>query len=724
MKFKLLLLSLFSLNVSAAQHSDQSDLFDIPLNKLKEIPVTSIDFSNRSLTDSFASAYVISSQQIESLPMIYLADYFELLIPSTVVAPQGTNGAGLGMRGSGRGGGVRTLTLWDGHSLNRKDSDGNMGVMYSPFLNDLHQIEVVLGPGSVKHGTGALNGYVNFVPKSGQTFQGSKVDLDYGFNDDSQRLQYQTGMNFGNNRDFYIYAGFFHADGFQLHNDFGGSNATSANERRKFENRSINKQGNYEPSYKLSMNWTHDRFNLKALFEHLEFNPGGLVADRTALNQRTSLSVQPKYTFQLPMNTTFEVSSALTMFDKSRIRHPINNSVEFDESGGRETSFEMRATLQTLHFNNHELTLGAQVNWFDTTSEKHFFSTDPISHNTFVNGKWQEYSLFFEDNYHFSENTTLVTGLRFDEAKFNNNFRFEGDSPNILEFKPDDISNLSPRIAITHKTPKDYLFRAVYQEGFAYPNVSSYSRTFRVNNFLQSQGLEPFDIREEEKLKSIEFGVRGSLIKDELLFDVSVYYNRYKNNARFVNLRNNDTFLPSSIDRDIIPSNITGIVVSLEDDVDGYGTELSLNWKPSNTFFVNVSYAYAVPDHINAEENVFADLANDSLSQWTRFPKHQFKADVNYKYNNWQFSVAGTYQSGIEFDKRFAPTRENTEDEFVRVNAGLNYRLSDKASVSLIAKNIFNNNTPRINADPSRAWQGSLGTDERLIYLGFRYSFD
>ena len=153
--------------------------------------------------------------------------------------------------------------MWDGHSQNRKDTDGNTAAIYYPLLNDIHQIEVVHGPGSVKHGTGALDGYINFVPKSGQNFQGSKIDLDYGTDDNSQRLQMQHGKRFGNNHDIYVYAGIFHADGFRLTNDFGGSTASTASERNKFANRDQILTGDYDPSYKLSMNWTQDRFNLK-----------------------------------------------------------------------------------------------------------------------------------------------------------------------------------------------------------------------------------------------------------------------------------------------------------------------------------------------------------------------------------------------------------------------------------------------------------------------------
>ena len=720
---KLLLPLALASTTANAQNSEQADLFDMPLQDLQNITVSSIDFSNRSLKDSFGSAHVITSQMIESMPMITLADYIEMLIPSTNIVPQGNNGAGVGIRGSAKGGAVRTLTMWDGHSQNRKDAEGNSSVLYSPLLNDLHQIEVVLGPGSIKHGTGAIDGYINFVPKSGQNFQGSKVDFDYGSDDSSQRLQLQHGKRIDSNHDLYVYAGVFQADGFRLSNDFGGSVAPAPNERNKFANRDEIISGDYEPSYKLSMNWTQGRFNLKSFFEHLEFDPGGVIAGKNTFNQRSSLSVQPKYTFQLPGKTSFELSSAATLFDRSSVRHPINGNSRFEEVGGRESAVELRGSLQTFYFNDHELTLGAQMKWLDTTSKKQFFSADATSNRANVDGKWQEYSVYLEDIFSLTDKTTFIAGLRYDGAKFNSDLRFETEGLDQLTFRPPDISNVSPRLGLTHKFDNDYLFRAGYSEGFSYPNASSYTRTFRANEFLESRGLALFEPSKPGSLKTYELGLRGDLIKDELLFDLSLYYNRYGKTSSFVNFRNNPSFLPGNLGIEDIPDDIFGIVTTLENGIDGYGSELSLSWKPTQSFIANLSYSYAVPDHVNAEDNESTGVANETLSEWSHFPKHQLKSNLNLKYKKWQFNLTGIYQSGLEINRRFTPTRSNAEDEFVRVNFRVNYMLNKKTNLSFIAKNIFNNNTPRTTFDPSRAWQGALGTDERLFYLGLSYSF-
>ena len=217
--------------------------------------------------------------------------------------------------------------------------------------------------------------------------------------------------------------------------------------------------------------------------------------------------------------------------------------------------------------------------------------------------------MYLEVIYSLSEKTSFIAGLRYDGAKFSDNFRFDGNNLDAIEFKPDDISNVSPRIGMTHRLDNDFLFRSVYSEGFTYPNLSSYSRTFRVNEFLKSEGLELFDSQKTETKQSLELGLRGDLIDNELLFDFSIYYNRYKNNSSFVNFRSNPDILPGNLSIEDIPNDVFGIFTNLENDLDGYGSEFSLSWKPNNTFFANMSYSYAVPDHVDVQDNVTTGVA-------------------------------------------------------------------------------------------------------------------
>ena len=717
----LFILLLFS-NTVQSQPYERDDPFALTLDELKHINVESIDFTNRTLNDSFASAHVITSNMIEQLPMFTLSDYFELLIPGVIVHPQGTIGSGFGVRGQSLVDSKHTLVLWDGHSLNRLTANGNMSLYHSPLLNDLEQVEVVLGPGSVKHGTGALHGYVNLVPKNGSDHQGGNVDLDYGSTDESRRLQMQYGTKYGVNRDFFIYAGYFKADGFNIHNDFGGASSTSITERNKFKNRNEITMGNYDPNYKFSLNWTHDRFNLKTLYEHIQFNPGGLLTGQIAQTQRSTLSIQPRYTFQLPNKSSFELAGAYTLLDKSRTREPIDGDGMANEVGGSEKALELRGTFQTRYFNKHELALGGQIKWLDINSRKHFFSRNPNENFSHVDGDWYEYSMFIEDNFSLSDKANLIAGIRYDAAKFNSDFLFDGRNLPVQSFRPADISNLSPRLALTYKTDNDYVLRAVYQEGFTYPAMFQYPLLTSINEFLDSQGLETFPDRNPEVLKDFEIGIRGDLIKNTLSFDLTAYYNRYESRTIFVNLRTNQSVLPEGLDR-ALPRNIFGIELELDNDIDAYGGELSLAYKPNEQIIANVSYAYTVPDHINEEDNQLVGLTTENLSEWTDFPKHQIKADISLKHNKWLFTLAGVYQSGLKISNRFAPERENAADEYVRFNAGMNYQINDKFNVGLIIKNVFGNNTPKINSDPTRPWQGSLGSDERLIYLGLNYQF-
>lgn len=712
---------LLSLPVMAKQ-----ELFSTSLSDLQNIPVSSIDFSNRSLHDSFASAFVITDDMIDNMPLFFVGDYLQMLIPGVMVVPQGNNGAGLGVRGSARGGGVRTLVLWDGHSLNRNNDGGNMSIYYSPFLGDVEQMEVVLGPGSVKHGTGALHGYINFVPKNGYHHAGQNIQLDYGANNLARRLQLDKGWSYGAERHVYVYAGYFEANGFQADDDFGGRTSTALNERRKFLNRDELTVGNYEPSYKLSANWTHDRFNLKALYEHLEFNPNGLVSGVDSLNQRTTFSLQPKYTFQLPYRSSLELSSAIGLFDKSRIRQSIAGD-NVTETGGSESATELKMVLQSRHFDQHHLAIGVQAKLIDTSSQKHFFSANPNQHRQYVDGRWAEYSVYIEDNYQLNDKTTITSGLRFDAADFTDEFSFFRAGRTTQRFQPEDISNTSPRLAMTYKADNDFLYRIVYQEGFAYPTVSEYPLLFVLNDFLRNQQLNPqqtpLQSRQAEVLKDLEIGLRGELIKNKLHFDLTAHYNRYKNRGRFVPLTgNNATAILADDVAAALPSNIGGVVIGLDNDVDGYGAELALDWQPNDQFLGSISYAYTVPKQVNALDNQFAQIATNDLSEWRQFSKHQWKLNGQYQHRNWRVNLAAIYQSGINADDAFVTGNNPLRDDYVRVNLGVAYQINRTTKASLVVNNVFANDTPQANINTSRPWLGSLGSDERLAYFSLRFA--
>jgi len=82
-----------------AVYSD--DLYEASLHDLQMISVSSIDFSERSLENTLASAHIITEDMFAELPILTFGESFELLIPGAVVLSQGNNGAGLGVRGSG-----------------------------------------------------------------------------------------------------------------------------------------------------------------------------------------------------------------------------------------------------------------------------------------------------------------------------------------------------------------------------------------------------------------------------------------------------------------------------------------------------------------------------------------------------------------------------------------------------------------------------------------------
>jgi len=422
---------------------------------------------------------------------------------------------------------------------------------------------------------------------------------------------------------------------------------------------------------------------------------------------------------QLPFKSSVELSSSVSFFDRSRILDALDPGRPDQKRGGSESASDLRITMQNNYFDKHELVLGAQIKRLDSRSQRHYFSADPDQHRQNVDGDWREYSLFIEDKYKIGDRTTLLGGLRYDVADFDDEFEFDGNNRAPIRFLPPDASNYSIRLALLHKGANSLVYRAAYQEGFAYPTVSEYPLIFAANAFLESQGVAPIQNRPPETLKSLELGVKGELLTDRLSFDLTAYYNRYEKRGRFVALARSPSILPTELISEL-PRGVVGVVLGLENDVDGWGAEAVLNWQPDERWLLNFSYGYAVPDGVDPLENQLADLTNEAGSQWSRFPKHQLRANGGFSNGKWRVSAAGLYQSGLEADDRNAPDRENVGDDYARVNLSLSYSFNPRTTFSLAVSNAFKNNAPNITVDTSRPWEGALGSDERLVYATLR----
>jgi len=689
---------------AVAQSSDDDDAFSLSLEELSNISVRSIDFFESSLTRSPNNVTLITHDDLGRFPIRTMEELIQYTVPGATMIRHGINGPNFSSRGVFRGGSTKGLVMWDGRRLNTRHGEGYQMGFFSQLFGDLEQVEVVLGPGSVVHGNNAFHGFVNFVPKSGIDHLGQDLRLRLGTTDKSVRLENGFGHRYGEEKHFYLYGGFYQADGFKFDNGYGF-------------NESEYPKGvvyDYEPSYKFSANWLHDQLRVTGLYERVIADPNTLLGFTRLLTATDKLAAQARYSIEINDHEEIELSPSLTYIDQSIFR--FDDSAPDRENGSSEAGYEFRATLQTDRWDRQKISVGFINNWRDLRTQRQFFSADATEDPNYADGDWQEHALFAEDNIQVTDKLNASVGVRYDRTDYG---EFEGQSGGQqLTFTPKNLSNLSPRVQLGYEATENHIFKFAFQEGFHYPTLAAYPRLEALNRYLDSIGEERLRELEPDTVSSFEIGYSGRFPDNKLNFDITLYHNEYKDPVEFRNLKNEPFFFDESF-VDLIPANFSEVVFNTGGSFTTVGGEMGIKWQPLPSLRTSLSYSYAVPGRVSERRNDITNFANLNRTEWLTYPKHQLKSAIQYHKDKWTLSVLGLFQSGVE--KR----RENIEpeplaDNHVRVNTNLEYRIRKDWTLSFMVRNLFGNNTPPSNVN-SQSFFGNLGADERTYHLGVRW---
>ena len=168
--------------------------------------------------------------------------------------------------------------MLDGADLNQKRNYGYSTELNAPFLLDIDRIEFVQGPGSTVHGSGAINGFMNIIPKNGANYPGLDVRLEGGYPDEEGKIEIGYGKKYSETTNLYIYGGYVQSAGFEPKdypwNDRGMphqyqtptylSNLTLA----KWSGANPRFQ-EFNPTYKVGAYYNHGNLSINYFFENI-----------------------------------------------------------------------------------------------------------------------------------------------------------------------------------------------------------------------------------------------------------------------------------------------------------------------------------------------------------------------------------------------------------------------------------------------------------------------
>jgi len=177
-----LLVCCCALCLSPAAHGANSpnpSAFDLSIEELGQIQVTTASRRPETLDVTPAAVYVITSEDIRRSGVTTIPDALRLA-PNVEVARNNSHEWTISIRGFSSDLSNKLLVLIDGRSVYSPLYAGVFWDVQDVLLSDVDRIEVVAGPGGAVWGANAVNGVINIITHSAQDRQGLYAEAGGG----------------------------------------------------------------------------------------------------------------------------------------------------------------------------------------------------------------------------------------------------------------------------------------------------------------------------------------------------------------------------------------------------------------------------------------------------------------------------------------------------------------------------------------------------------------
>ena len=450
----------------------------------------------------------------------------------------------------------KILVMENGHRLNTRSTNSGR-LDYSISTEKIDHIEVLRGPASSLYGNVALSAVVNIITKKGQSLDG--LTAKYGFGTfQTHKGDFTIGTSFMNT-DIFAWASIYKSDGqHRLLADGKGYEEPSFSAYMPTEVYDNNKYahiGTYKdtPAYDYGFSLKHGDFSID--FSRKNSKMASQFAYYSAYDYeryRDFDGLKPGYNIEETHTElgwshsirNFNLTAAVygdwySLTDYSVIADQIyypdfNNdgSVKVDEEGipiiklwdgfyqvynwkehtlGGNVKLDTDYKIGTMKGN---LLLGSQYEHFTLSDTYGMLGADydstaiftRESKNTLKLGHEQSLSFYVQDKHNFSSKLILNAGLRYDIKYHANNTQ---------------VDALSPRLALIYIPNNSFSMKLSYSKAFV--DAPYFYRFNSDNTYKGLENLEP------ELLNAVQFDVLGRISDWHLMYDVNVFYNRFKN---------------------------------------------------------------------------------------------------------------------------------------------------------------------------------------------------
>jgi iron complex outermembrane receptor protein len=176
-----------------SKHVD--DLFDMSLESLMQVEVTSVAKKPQQIEDTTAAIYVISREDILRSGVTTIPEALRLA-PGVNIAHTSSNQWSISIRGFNGYLSNKLLVLLDGRTIYSPIFSGVFWNQQDVLLQDIDRIEVIRGPGGTLWGANAVNGVINIITLHSKESQGGLLEASGGnVEDPSAAIRYGGKIN-------------------------------------------------------------------------------------------------------------------------------------------------------------------------------------------------------------------------------------------------------------------------------------------------------------------------------------------------------------------------------------------------------------------------------------------------------------------------------------------------------------------------------------------------
>ena len=639
-----LFIVLLALSVKVNGQMLDEDLFNLSLEELMQIEVTSATKSSISIQKAPSTIKVFTQEDFKKYSFTTMQDILNT-VPGIQVQEYRAGHQNVWVRGVQQRYNNKVLLIIDGVPM-RDSYYGHFNIDESLPLENIEQVEVINGPGSVLYGTNSFSGVISVTTKS----KGKSIGARYGsFNSLKAYGEYDV-------KGLYANVNYFRTDGFSPQYNVDGKqrqhsqNADNLSANLKYEKNGYSIVGSYN-----SYNYPYKYQSSKKEYSY----------------QRKPIYVAGNKNFSLGENSSLDVAAYYNYygFFKNKTKYEaVDSDVVIEQS----TEFMNTALLggnvdYNVDLNKHNLLIG--------TSYQQDMALDMYGHVTYdidegnistdeqivtePNVSRSDIALYVQDMWHITDAILLTTGLRYDIlSDFDNQFNY--------------------RIGLTGQTPSNFYGKILYGTSYRVPSYREYLDVASFNPNLTPEYLNTFEVQagylfEKGNISLTYFNNNYSDFIQELVVDSIAENGSY---------REVDDEMAFNFDKRTTS-----------------GFELNAALYPAKGLFLNVGAFYM----LNASENsgaiqsgVYPSYPDQGAVDLTFLSDYTLNFTATYRFlKNYQVGINTNYFSDRKVPANY---QEDVPDEvknpanangFVKVDLFAGAELMSKLDLNLKVRNLF-----------------------------------